>query len=172
VQTCVKAFHEKAGPRQVDFDLPFPGISLSFLYRAARSGQGRVLCGVQRTLEGEDRSSAIRYEGKVGRIRRRSGPARRLRATTVATLPSAGERFLRSVSRPIFASDKTEVVDAENRYLSNLGDNKIQSALAIWDLFSGKCSTSTVDNPCHQNSFAIMTTKRIFMMVIPGNIIA
>jgi hypothetical protein len=28
------------------------------------------------------------------------------------------------------------------------------------------------DNPCHQNSFAMITTKRIFMMVIPGNIIA
>ena len=43
------AFHEKAGRRQVDFDLPFlksPFPSWRRVCRAARSGQGRVLCGV------------------------------------------------------------------------------------------------------------------------------
>ena len=45
----VIAFHEKAGLCQVDFDLPFlkpPFLSWRRVFRAARSGQGRVLCGV------------------------------------------------------------------------------------------------------------------------------
>ena len=128
MQTCVKAFHEKAGPGQVDFDLPFLKFPFPSWREGVQSGPERSRARSlrrQRTLDGQDRSSAIRYEGKVGRIRRRSGQAR-LRATTVATLPSAllGERFLRSVSRPTFASDKTEVVDAVNRYLSNSGDRQ------------------------------------------------
>jgi len=36
-------------------------------------------------------------------------------------------------SRATFASDKTEVVDAVNRYLSNLEPNKIQTAVAMCD---------------------------------------
>ena len=43
------AFHENAGPGQVDFDLSFlksPFPSWRRVFRAARSGQGRVLCGV------------------------------------------------------------------------------------------------------------------------------
>ena len=36
-------------------------------------------------------------------------------------------------SRPTFASDKTEVVNAVNRYLSNLDRDKIQTAVAMCD---------------------------------------
>ena len=36
-------------------------------------------------------------------------------------------------SRATFASDKTEVVDAVNRYLSNLEKDKIQTAVAMCD---------------------------------------
>ena len=36
-------------------------------------------------------------------------------------------------SRPTFASDKTEVGDAVNRYLSNLETDKIQTAVAMCD---------------------------------------
>ena len=36
-------------------------------------------------------------------------------------------------SRATFASDKTEVVDAVNRYLSNLETDKIQTAVAMCD---------------------------------------
>jgi len=35
--------------------------------------------------------------------------------------------------RPIFASDKTDVVDAVNRYLANLDTDKIQTAVAMCD---------------------------------------
>jgi hypothetical protein len=61
------AFHEKAGPRQVDFDLSF--LKSSFpswrrVFRAARSGQGRVLCGVSEPLTARTALSPFRQEGK------------------------------------------------------------------------------------------------------------
>jgi len=63
----VMAFHEKAGPRQVDFDLPFLKSSLSFMAEGVQSGpeQSRARSWRrQRTLDGEDRSVTIRQEGK------------------------------------------------------------------------------------------------------------
>ena len=66
-QTCAMAFHENAGPRQVDFDLPFLKSSLSFMaevFRAARSSQGRVLCGVSEPLTARTALSPFRQEGK------------------------------------------------------------------------------------------------------------
>ena len=63
----VTAFHENAGPRQVDFDLPFLKSSLSFMaevFRAARSSQGRVLCGVSEPLTARTALSPFRQEGK------------------------------------------------------------------------------------------------------------
>ena len=87
------AFHENAGPRQVDFDLPFLKSSLSFMAEGVQSGpepsRARSLRR-QRTLDGEDRSVTIRQEGK-GAVARDlvfllflcSAP------NPVATLPSA-----------------------------------------------------------------------------------
>jgi hypothetical protein len=56
------AFHENAGPRQVDFDLPFLKSSLSFMAEGVQSGpeQSRARSlRRQRTLDGEDRSVTI-----------------------------------------------------------------------------------------------------------------
>src|SRR5271167_1016024 len=61
------AFHEKAGPCQVDFDLPFLKFSLSFMAEGVQSGPERSRARSlrrQRTLDGEDRSVTIRQEGK------------------------------------------------------------------------------------------------------------
>ena len=89
------AFHENAGPRQVDFDLPFLKSSLSFMaevFRAARSSQGRVLCGVSEPLTARTALSPFRQEGK-GAVA--SGFLvllaffLRAQANPVATLPSA-----------------------------------------------------------------------------------
>ena len=99
------AFHEKAGPRQVDFDLSFLKFFLSFLAEGVQSGPERSRARSlrrQRTLDGEDRSVTI-PSGRKGSSR--PGllvfPTFLLRAPTnpVATLPSAlfGERLLRSV---------------------------------------------------------------------------
>src|SRR5580693_6793202 len=94
------AFHEKAGPRQVDFDLPFdlPFLKFPFpswrrVFRAARSSQGRVLCGVSEALTARTALSPFRQEGK-GAVARDlvfllflcSAP------NAVATLPSALSR--------------------------------------------------------------------------------
>ena len=90
------SFHENAGPRQVDFDLPFLKSSLSFMaevFRAARSRQGRVLCGVSEPLTARTALSPFRQEGK-GAVARDlvfllflcSAP------NAVATLPSALSR--------------------------------------------------------------------------------
>jgi hypothetical protein len=51
------AFHEKAGRRQLDFDLPFLKISLSFLTGGCAERPGAVkgaFCAAERTLDGED----------------------------------------------------------------------------------------------------------------------
>ena len=61
------AFHENAGPRQVDLiclsrNLPF--LHDGRVFRAARSGQGRVLCGVSEPLTARTDRSPFRQEGK------------------------------------------------------------------------------------------------------------
>ena len=58
----VTALHEKAGPGQVDFDLPFLKSSLFFLVEGSQSGPERSRARSlrrQRTLDGEDRSVTI-----------------------------------------------------------------------------------------------------------------
>jgi len=99
-QTCVKAFHEKAGPRQVDFDLSFLKFSLSFMAEGVQSGPERSRARSlrrQRTLDGEDRSATIPPGRKGSGSRFLVLLAFFLRAQTnpVATLPSAlfSERF-------------------------------------------------------------------------------
>ena len=61
------AFHEKAGRRQVDFELSFLKFSLSFMAEGVQSGPERSRARSlrrQRTLDGEDRSVTIPPEGK------------------------------------------------------------------------------------------------------------
>ena len=89
------AFHEKAGPRQVDFDLPCLTFSLSFMAEGVQSGPERSRersLRRQRTLDGEDRSVTI-PPGRKGTVASRFLVllAFSLRAQTipVATLPSA-----------------------------------------------------------------------------------
>jgi len=97
------AFHEKAGPRQLDFDFPFlkfPFLPGGRVFRAARSGQGRVLCG--EPLTARTALSPFRQEGKGAVVLDFSiFPQFLLCAQTnpVATLPSAlfCERLFRSV---------------------------------------------------------------------------
>ena len=87
------AFHEKAGPRQVDFDLPFLGFPFPSWREGVQSGPERSRARSlrrQRTLDGEDRSVTI-PPGRKGSGRRDlvcllflcSAPH------AVATLPSA-----------------------------------------------------------------------------------
>jgi hypothetical protein len=60
-------FHENAGLSQVDFDWPFlkfPFPSWRRVCRAARSSQGRVLCGVSEPLTARTALSPFRQEGK------------------------------------------------------------------------------------------------------------
>jgi hypothetical protein len=89
------AFHEKAGPRQVDFDLSFLKFSLSFLTGGCSERPGAVkgaFFAAERTLDGEDRSVTIPSGRKgSGRSRFLVLLAFFLRAQTnpVATLPSA-----------------------------------------------------------------------------------
>src|SRR5580704_13305329 len=99
------AFHENAGPRQVDFDLPFLKSSLSFMAEGVQSGPERSRARSlrrQRTLDGEDRSATIPPR------RKGSGcldfwsflcSCFAPKSQAVATLPSAlfRERLLRSV---------------------------------------------------------------------------
>ena len=66
------AFHEKAGPRQVDFDLSFLKFSLSFMAEGVQSGPERSRARSlrrQRTLDGEDRSVTI-PSGRKGTVAR------------------------------------------------------------------------------------------------------
>ena len=68
----VMAFHEKAGPRQVDFDLSFLKFSLSFMAEGVQSGPERSRARSlrrQRTLDGEDRSVTI-PPGRKGTVAR------------------------------------------------------------------------------------------------------
>ena len=61
------AFHEKAGPRQVDFDLSFPKISLSFLAggRAERPGVVKgAFFARSEPLTARAHLSPFRQEGK------------------------------------------------------------------------------------------------------------
>jgi hypothetical protein len=101
------AFHEKAGPCQVDFDQPFLESSLSFMAEGVQSGPERSRARSlrrQRTLDGEDRSITIRQEGK-GAVARdfwsflcssvlALRPNPRCRHPSIRTL---SERFIRSV---------------------------------------------------------------------------
>jgi hypothetical protein len=66
------AFHEKAGRRQVDFDLPFLKISLSFLAGGCAERPGAVkgaFFAAERTLDGEDCSVTI-PSGRKGTVAR------------------------------------------------------------------------------------------------------
>ena len=102
-QACAMAFHENAGPRQVDFDLPFLKSSLSFMAEGVQSGpeQSRARSWRrQRTLDGEDRSVTI-PPGRKGSGRPGFGLspvplfcAQRCRHPSIRTLQ---ERLVRSV---------------------------------------------------------------------------
>jgi len=90
------AFHEKAGPRQVDFDLSFLKFSLSFLAEGVQSGPERSRARSlrrQRTLDGEDRSVTIpprrKGSGRPGFFGLSSVPLFCAQSNPVATLPSA-----------------------------------------------------------------------------------
>ncbi len=63
------AFHEKAGPRQVDFDLPFLKFPFPSWREGVQSGPERSRARSlrrQRTLDGEDRSVTIPSGRKGG----------------------------------------------------------------------------------------------------------
>jgi hypothetical protein len=97
------AFHENAGPRQVDFDLSFLTFSLSFMAEGVQSGPERSRARSlrrQRTLDGEDRSVTI-PPGRKGTVASRfllfpllpipPRPNQTCRHPSIRTL---GERFL------------------------------------------------------------------------------
>jgi hypothetical protein len=88
------AFHEKAGPGQVDFDLPFLKFPFPSWREGVQSGPERSRARSvrrQRTLDGEDRSVTIPSGRKGGSLPFFIFPQFLLCAQTnpVATLPSA-----------------------------------------------------------------------------------
>jgi hypothetical protein len=87
------AFHEKAGPGQVDFDLSFLKFSLSCVAEGSQSGPERSRARSLRRSEpltARTDLSPFRQEGKARRSRFLVLPLPpRVQTHTVATLPSA-----------------------------------------------------------------------------------